>query len=301
MRVPGALGCMTPNWKDAAMTVSNVHAENFLASLLCLIMAGCAATLPELKSPLLPGEELVTLATRPGVTVRVLLITPNAVPKGVFLFLTGGEGYLVSPEGRPKALYTRRFPGRGFVTALVDVPSDQPYGVTGGDRFRISKEHLDDVTKVIEFVSQRWPSPIFLIGHSAGTTSIAYLATVLKDQRIGGVVLTGTLGDLGRQAVSLATLPLHTITYPALFIHHKEDPCANFEAAYQQHRRLINSPKVNFIEVLGGDRSIEIPCSPLDPSRGKSYAHGFSGKEREVVAAIADWVAGNPVPDRIGP
>jgi len=283
------------------MTVSNVHAENFLASLLCLIMAGCAATLPELKSPLLPGEELVTLATRPGVTVRVLLITPNAVPKGVFLFLPGGEGYLVSPEGRPKALYTRRFPGRGFVTALVDVPSDQPYGVTGGDRFRISKEHLEDVTKLIEFVSQRWPSPIFLIGHSAGTTSVAYLATVLKDRRIGGIILTGALGDLGRQAVSLATLPLHTITYPALFIHHKEDPCANFEAAYQQHRRLINSPKVNFIEVLGGNRSIEIPCSPIDPSRGKSYAHGFSGKEREVVAAIADWVAGKPIPDRIGP
>jgi len=282
------------------MRVSKPPAKNFLAVLLGLLIAGCASALPELKV-LGPGEEVVTLSTRPGVTVRLLLITPNIDPKGVFIFFLGGEGYLVSPEGRPKALYTRGLPGRGFVTTLVDVPSDRPFGMVGGDRFRTGKEHLEDVKKIIDFVHQKWPVFIFLIGHSAGTTSVAYVATVLKDHRIGGVVLTGALGDLGPKAVSLATLPLHTITYPALFIHHKEDPCANFEAAYQQHRRLINSPKVNFIEVLGGNRSIEIPCSPIDPSRGKSYAHGFSGKEREVVAAITDWVSGKPVPDRIGP
>jgi hypothetical protein len=275
--------------------------RNLLVAALWSIIAGCAATLPEVKGPLLPGEELLTIATRPGVTVRILLMTPKAVPKGVFLFFPGGEGYLVSPEGRAKALYTRGFPPQGFVAALVDVPSDQPYGTIGGDRFRRSNEHLEDVKKIIEFVYQKWPTPIFLIGHSAGTTSVAYLATVLKDSRIGGVVLTASLGDLGPKAVSLATLSLHTITYPALFIHHKEDPCASFADAYQQHRRLINSQRVSFIEVLGGDRSREIPCSPVDPSRGKSYAHGFSGKEREVVRAITDWALGKPVPDRIGP
>jgi hypothetical protein len=37
------------------------------------------------------------------------------------------------------------------------------------------------VRKVIDFVNQKWPTPIFLIGHSAGTTSVAYLAAVLKD------------------------------------------------------------------------------------------------------------------------
>ena len=240
------------------------------------------------------------LGTRPGVTVRVLLITPNA-PKGIFLFFPGGEGYLVTIEGRPKWLYTRLFPEQGFMTAVVDVPSDQPYGMIGGDRFRSSIEHLEDVKKIIEFVSQKWSKPIFLIGHSAGTTSVAYLGTVLKDHRIGGVVLTGALGELGPRAVSLATLPLHNITYPVLFVHHKEDPCASFEAAYRQHQRLVNSPRVSFIEVLGGDRSREIPCSPVDASRGKSYAHGFSGKEREVVRAITDWVTGKPVAGRIGP
>jgi hypothetical protein len=263
-------------------------------------LAGCAAALPEVKGPLGASEELATLSTRPGVTIRVLLMTPRTVPKGTFLFFPGGEGYLVK-DGQAKGLYSRLFPEQGYVSAVVDVPSDRPYGMIGGDRFRISKEHLEDVKQIIEFVYQKWPKPVFLIGHSAGTTSVAYLATVLKDHRIGGVVLTGALGELGPKAVSMATLPLQDVAYPALFVHHREDPCASFEAAHRQHRRLVNSPKVNFIEVLGGDESRAIGCKPRDPARGKSYTHGFSGKEREVVGAITDWVAGKPVPDRIGP
>jgi hypothetical protein len=292
----------TPFWDEATMTVGKFHAETLLASLLWMMMVGCAATLPELKGPLDPGEELVTLSTRPGVTVRVFLTTPKTVPKGIFLFFPGGDGSLVNIEdGQPKRLFIRELREQGFTTAIVDVPSDQPYGMLGGDRFRTSKKHLEDAKKVIDFVSQKWPKPIFLIGHSAGTTSVAYLATVLKDHRIGGIVLTGALGELGPKAVSLATLPLHNITYPALFVHHKEDTCASFEAAHRQHPRLINSPRVSFIEVSGGDQSRAIGCKPRDPSGGKSYAHGFSGKRREVVTAITDWITGKPVPDRIGP
>ena len=100
---------------------------------------------------------------------------------------------------------------------------------------------------------------------------------------------------------SLASVPLHTIAYPVLFVHHREDPCTSFEAAYRQHRRLIESSRVNFIEVLGGDQSRAIGCKPRDPGFGLSWAHGFSGKEREVIRAITDWVTGKPVPDRIGP
>ena len=178
-----------------AMTVSKKHDGNLLASLLWLMLAGCGATLPELKTPLLRGEELVILGTRPGVTVRVLMITPNAVPKGTFLYFPGGDGSLVNTEGRGKWLYTRVFPERGFITAMVDVPSDRPFGMLGGNRFRSSNEHLEDLKTIIDFVYQKWPKPIFLIGHSAGATSAAYLAAILRDDRIGGVVLTSAVGD----------------------------------------------------------------------------------------------------------
>lgn len=154
---------------------------------------------------------------------------------------------------------------------------------------------MEDTTKIIDFVSQMWFKPIYLIGHSAGATSVAYLATVLKDQRIGGVVLTSAVGD-----GSLGTVPLHTISYPVLFVHHRADPGTSFEATLRQYQRLINSPRLGFIEVLGGDDSSPIGCSPRDPSR-VSHEHGFSGKRREVVTAISDWVAGKAVPERIGP
>lgn len=278
------------------MSFGKVHAENVLASFLWLTIAGCAASLPELKGPLLAGEELVTINTRPSVTVRVLLVTPNAVPKAVLLFFPGGEGYLVNTEnGRPKRLFIREFRQQGFLTALLDVPSDQPNGMIGGDRFRRSEEHVEDVKRVIDYVYHRWPGPIYLIGHSAGATSAAYLAAVLKDDRVGGVILTSAVGE-----GSLAMVALHTITYPALFFHHREDPCTSFAAAYQQHHRLVNSPRVSFVEVLGGDQSSPIGCKPRDP-RSTSYEHGFSGKRREVVSAINNWVSGKPVPERIGP
>jgi pimeloyl-ACP methyl ester carboxylesterase len=229
------------------------------------------------------------------VTVRILLIAPKSVPKGIFVFFPGGEGYLVK-EGQAKAFYTRLFLHKGFIAAVVDVPSDRPSGMLGGDRFRSSKQHVDDVKTIIDFVSRRWSKPIYLIGHSAGATSAAYLATVLNDGRIGGVIFTSAIGD-----GSFATVPLHAIPYPALFVHHRDDPCTSFEAAYREHRRLIESPRVNFIEVSGGDPSRAIRCKPREPGWGLSWEHGFSGKEREVVAAITDWVLGKPVPNRIGP
>jgi predicted alpha/beta hydrolase family esterase len=51
-----------------------------------------------------------------------------------------------------------------------------------GAYFRTSREHLEDVRRTIEFVNQKWHKPIFLIGHSAGTISVAHVAASLKDQ-----------------------------------------------------------------------------------------------------------------------
>ncbi len=275
--------------------------SEYLAAVLCLMLAGCAATLPELKTPLARDEELLILPTRPGVTVRIVLASPQEVPKGTFLFFPGSDGFSVNTEGRPRWGYIRSLSELGFITGIVDVPSDQPYGMWAGDRFKTSKEHVDDIKKIIDFVNHKWSTPIFLIGHSAGTISVAHFAAALKDHRISGVIFTGAPALLGR-------LPLQNITYPTLFVHHREDTCASFEFAHQQHHRLINSPRVTFIEVQGGDPSREVRCrrpdpaaSSADPSGRKDYTHGFTGKEREVVMAIADWATGGPVADRIGP
>ena len=285
------------------MRFSKKHAENLLAALLWLTPAGCAATLLELKVPLGPGEELVTLTTRPGVTVRVLLLTPNTDPKAILVYLPGGGGTLVGPDGRLRfGRFTSRLSEQPFVTAVVDMPSDRPRGVAGTDHFRASKAYTEDIHNVIDFLRQKWTKSVFLVGHSGGTTSVAHLGAVLKDQRIAGLVLMAAISThRGGAEVSLSNLPLHEITYPILFVHHRDDQCVSFDGARQQLSRLTRSPKVDFIEVLGGDPSRAHQCSPFAARRGpENHGHFFAGKEREVFQAITDWIIGKPVPHRIG-
>ena len=285
------------------MRFSEEHAENLLASLLWLMITSCAATLPELKHPLLPGEELVTLTTRPGVTVRVLLMTPKTDPKGILVYFPGGGGTLVDSDGRLRfGQFLSRLSEQPFVTAVLDMPSDHAGGIAGTDPFITSMEYMEDIKTVLDLLRQRWIQPLFLVGHSGGTTTVAHLGAFLKDQRIGGLVLLAAISRHPPGGVSLANLPLHEITYPVLFVHHRDDQCVSFAGAQQQLPRLVRSPKVDFIEVLGGDPSKAHHCSPFAMRQGPpNHGHFFAGKEHEVFQAIADWITGKPVADRIGP
>jgi pimeloyl-ACP methyl ester carboxylesterase len=94
-----------------------------------------------------------------------------------------GKNFLVrsSPE----------FVKRGFAIAIVDVPSDRPKGMT--DTFRNSPKHAQDIEKAIEFLAGQGLQPVYLVGTSRGTLSVAYLGIALKDERIKGIVLTSSL------------------------------------------------------------------------------------------------------------
>lgn len=276
--------------------------KHALAPLLWLMIAGCAPTMPEFKGTLGPGQELVTLATRHGVTVRVLLITPNIDPTAILLYFPGGGGTLVGADGHLRyGRFVSVLSEQPFITAVADRPSDRGGGVSGTDPFRASNAHTEDINIIIEFLRRKWTKPVLLVGHSGGSTSVAHLGAVFKDQRITRIVLMAAISTHERAGVSLSNLPLHEITYPILFVHHREDQCASFEGIRQQQSRLAGSPKVDFIEVLGGDRSRTLQCSPFARQDRVDYAHFFSGKEREVFQAITAWITGKPIPERIGP
>jgi hypothetical protein len=57
--------------------------------------------------------------------------------------------------------------------------------------------------------------------------------------------------------------------------------------------RLTESPKVDLVAVTGGIPPASGPCDALSH-------HGFYGLEQPVVRVITDWLAGKPVPERIG-
>jgi predicted dienelactone hydrolase len=245
----------------------------------------------------LAGQEIKAISTRPGVTVQVLLNTPATPPKGIVVMFPGGGGAAMF-KGKGGQIHLGRnflvrtspkFVQQGWAVAIVDAPSDQANGMS--DWFRNSPEHVQDIRKVIDYLDSRGLKPLYLVGTSRGTLSVAYLGIELQDPRVKGLVLTSTLG--GSQFVG--GLPLDRIRLRVLLVHHRDDGCkvCPFQEAVALKGKLSGSPKVDFVEVQGGSPPQSGPCRTL------SY-HGFLGREDQVVQVMADWLAGKQVPAQIG-
>jgi len=241
------------------------------------------------------SQEIKAIETRPGVTMRFLFYRPPATPKGVMVMFPGGNGANMFSEAEGKINLGKNFLVRtspefvkaGYAIAIVDVPSDQASGMLPG--FRNSPQHVQDIARLIDVLGAQGLKPFYLVGTSMGTLSVAYLGMELKDSRINGLVLTSTVTQY------VDGLRLNRITSPVLLVHHYDDGCkfCPFLEALRLRDRLSGSPKVNFVEVQGGDPPQSDPCQPL------SY-HGFLGVEDQVVQVIADWASGKIIPPRIG-
>lgn len=252
------------------------------------------------------AERLVLpLEARPGVTVKVLLQTPEGPSKGMILLFPGGSGarhfgtaggdislgnnFLVRSSGL--------FVQKGYATAIIDTPSDHADGMS--DAFRTSPEHAQDIRKIMDALAQRSAGPFYLAGTSRGTLSAAYLAAVLPQEQVAALVLTATIG-------SVESLPLDSVSMPVLLVHHIQDDCrASSPAdAAALTGRFVKSKQAVFVEAVGGS-------SGSDGGRGKKRSggaagpctalthHGFLGIEDKVVSVIAEWLSGKPAPKRI--
>jgi len=271
-----------------------------LPSIRGALLAGVlAAAMPTAAS----AQEVLSVPTRPGVTVRVLLVAPAGEPSATLLMFPGGFGNNDFPERDGRVVLghnflvrtARIFAARGLLVAVIDTPSDQPQGMD--DAFRMSKTHVEDVTKVLQELEARNPAPIYLAGTSRGTLSAAFVAASVKDPNVKGLVLTTSLADAGRgrnRAVTVYDAPLKRITMPVLVVHHQQDACwaSPFGAATGLPGALSGSAKVDFVAVSGGDPPRAAPCEAF-------AAHGYLGRERGVVGVIADWIAGKPVPKHL--
>ncbi len=104
------------------------------------------------------------------------------------MLLVGGGGHLdLDDQGCPRALTGNslvrslpHFHGAGFVTALVDAPSDHP-GEDGLAGFRSATEHAEDLGKVIADVRARTKAElVWLVGTSRGSISAVNAAARLS-------------------------------------------------------------------------------------------------------------------------
>ena len=232
-------------------------------------------------------QKVVDIPTRAGVTQRVLLLTP-VDPKATVILFPGGHGGLqIFTNGSMKwgggnfLVRTRQlFADAGFTVVIVDAPSDRqsPPFLQG---FRQKPEHAADIKALIAWARDSARVPVWLVGTSRGTQSVAYLATELAgSDGPDGIVLTSTIlkDDKGR---SVPAMPLGKIRIPVLVVHHEQDGCelCSFTLTPELMGKLGNSPKAQLLALKGGE-------SKGDPCEAMAY-HGFNGLEREVVAQTA--------------
>ena len=236
-------------------------------------------------------QTTVDVPTRPGVTLRLLVLTPPE-PKAAVILFTGGDGGLqMLPDGGLKRgggnflVRSRQlFADQGLMVAVIDAPSDrQSAPFLSG--FRQTPDHVADVKAVMAWLRTQTRVPVWLVGTSRGTQSAAHVAVELAGGADGpdGVVLTSTIltEDKGRPVTAMA---LGKLRIPVLVVHHEQDGCrlCSFSDLPLLMDKLTNAPRKQLLTFKGGN-NVGDPCEAM------AY-HGFNGLEKDVVSQTAAWV-----------
>jgi hypothetical protein len=262
---------------------------NVVVRLLAALLVSAAGLVPAAFAQG-AAERIVDIPTRPGVTQRLLVVTPAAPKAAVVLFAGGHGGLQLAADGaigwgRGNFLVRSRhlFAEQGLQVVVIDAPSDrQSPPWLGG--FRQRPEHAADVKAVIAWVRAASGLPVWLVGTSRGTQSVGYLATELAGgDAPDGIVLTSTIvrDDKGR---AVPAMPLEKIRIPVLVVHHEQDGCGlcQFAEVPALMARLGSAPRNRLLAFRGGENRGD-PCEAL-------AHHGFNGLERDVVQQIAAWI-----------
>jgi len=235
-------------------------------------------------------QQVVDIPTRPGVTQRMVVLTPEAPKAAVVLFAGGHGGLQIYPGGsfrwgegnflvRTRGLFAEQ----GLTVAVVDAPSDRqsPPFLSG---FRQTPQHAEDIKAVIAWLREQRKIPVWLIGTSRGTQSAAYVATQLAQaEGPDGLVLTSTILT-DRRSRSVTEMPVERLHLPVLVVHHEQDGCQHcrFSDVPALMDKLKGASRTKLLAFTGG-------ISQGDPCEARAH-HGYNGQEREVVAQIAAWI-----------
>lgn len=239
-------------------------------------------------SPVAFADEILKLDTRPGVSVSVYTMKRDGAAATLVL-LMGGGGNINLKGGIPRSnnflVRTRDyFAAGGFNVAVVDRPSDHELDYD----FRISPEHIQDLSRVVSHVKKDAGPPVWLVGTSRGTVSAAAAAIAFGNEELAGMVLTSSVTS--KRTGALPTQKLDAIRIPVLILHHEKDACNVTRPSEVSliTRGLKNAPLKKQTMVSGGANPHGDPCEAM-------HWHGFIGMEKEAVDIIAAWIK-NPKP-----
>lgn len=211
-------------------------------------------------------------------TRTLLASTPK--PQAVVLLFQGGGGLAgITADGSVKSKHTfvrslNLWAQYGIDTVLVDSPYN--LGNTKSN-LRGRQDHLNRVDEVVRFYKAKLNLPIWIFGHSMGSSTATYYANELDPtgKQITGIIIAGTINS-----ASLS----NDVTIPVLGIHHQHDDCAGTPVVASS-RIIEDRPKIYIskLEIIEGGISEGGVCD--------SFAyHGFNQTEPEFIKRAAQFI-----------
>lgn len=231
-------------------------------------------------------ESMVQMDVGRGDARLPTYVMPNPNATATIILLPGGDagtGKIV--DGKPTSgnflSRTRdEFHAAGFNVIIVYRATDLN-GLDYG--YRVSKDHVGELAKVIAFAKQNFGKPVWLVGTSRGTVSGTATAIALGDSEVQGLVLTSSVTS--KKTGAIATQDIASLKIPTLVVHHKHDAC-KFCVPYEASRittDLKSAPVKKFIMIEGGSEPAGDPCEA-------KHWHGFVNFEKETAKIITDWI-----------
>jgi hypothetical protein len=182
----------------------------------------------------------------------------------------------------------RHFLEEGFLTVVIDAPSDQWSGLFRHE-FRASPRYGEDVKGLVDEVNRRYGNLDWtFIGTSEGSVSAVYAARMVPPKR---VVLTSSLTSSNFQGPGLRFSDVKALTMPVLWVHHKSDPCRG--TPYSTTRSWAEEMHAPLITVTGSQGARGDPCEARSE-------HGYAGREVATIKAIVAWIRTGQAPGQVG-
>lgn len=209
---------------------------------------------------------------------RTLLIQA-AKPRTLVLLFPGGGGIVgIFDNGSMRSRHTFiRSMGMWEQYDITAVVVDTPYDLGDlrrGDR-RDRQDHLSRVDEVINFYKQKFNLPVWIFGHSMGTSTATYFVNSNKTKALAGIVIAGT--------VRTASVN-NDVTLPVLAIHHINDQCSGTPLSASENI-IAGRPKnaASKLEIIEGGITEGGVCD--------SFAyHGFNQTEPELIKRAAQFI-----------
>jgi hypothetical protein len=234
-----------------------------------------------------PIEQSVAVSASPSLSLH----WTGRDARAVLIYIPAGEGRMGLLPGHTDHRYPfhqmlRRLSDPTFTRGRLDVVLlDSPAPLSPGlpsPAARQGRDHLVRIESAIRFYRERTGLPVWLMGHSNGSISLAAFAAYAQDKGItglvAGMVVSGSRGE---------TQFRPPVAWPMLFLHHREDGCDRTPpqaawALYQQVRGFNPAP-TEFVFIQGGRFQGGWLCT--------SGFHVYHGAEEELTRAIDEFLA----------